>query len=571
MLSNGFIPGVWEEEINVDDFLNLNKKQWSGGGFSDYDHELSVPSGYDVISDKQRLFKYLSPFIDKEYLYINNNQSSYIEEEIYSSYVSTSESRKMIESGLVVESKEDERTAFFQPDIASIPLYGTRYLIKERKNYLKELDKQFQSNEWLQRKIEHHQSINSLYQFESFASKHKINVKKPAKRAKDVANYIWLTSLYAFCEKVETPFTLYSVLSLLDIYIERDIQGKEIEEVEAQRIVDELYCKVAALKELINSENKSFGVNLVIASGRVCKTTYRIIKSAERYDENKMPFQLVLNSSAFPNDLLSGFQRLFGKGHTFSLSKSMRKRDKMNLSITPFHTFFQNHRDVTLQLGSIDMEKLLMISINGGRDVDSDTKFHAVKRALPTDDLNFDTVIECFEEYLTYFLTSYVEYMNAFAYYYDYYHSFSFRRALITDYPHYLLHVPFHHISGVINILTAIYEEQFEIEKNDKGYIEKIVTLTNKKEEFVCQKINDYIHQEIQRLLFYKNGRYSVVFFSDLPFFKEEDDFGMDEFSPFSLRYTSFSGFQSINDKEFKNFMEEFKIKSYTHVRIQKE
>lgn len=568
MDNRGFIPGVWEEEINVTDFLNLNSKKWSGP-IKKQVHELFFDEEYDVLKDENEIFTFLVPLQKEISMVYNKKHVLYLGEKTYSNYTETSDRKKFLEIGLISPEKEEEKWAFVQPELCTVPLYGTKEIVRTLKQYVKDLDKQFQTQEWTHRKISHHRSIKAIQEYEEFALKHGVNVRKPCTSAVEVANSLWMTSLYSLLENPEVSFSFHSIFSFLDIFIEKDIQKKKLKEREAQLLVDELYCKLAALRGIAKCSG-IFDFSVTMASSKLNKTSYRLLESALEYKYFKIPFQLIFNTEEFPKEIYEKVEELFNINHPISISQSLRKRDANNLSLTSAHTFFRNFEDITMHFASFDLQKAFVVALNGGKDVGTNSNVQQVTKALDSKQLDFDSALMQFEMFLKYYITLYTEYINTYAYYFDMFHDFPFRQSMISSYPYYLMNVAYHNVSPVVNLLTAIYEEAFELKTNKKGYIEEIVPLTDNREEFIGAKLNEIIHNETKRMLFYKNGHYNILFFAECPFFKKEDRFDTHLLSPMSFSKTSFSGFQLVEENEFEKFFNEFISSNYTHIRIRK-
>lgn len=564
-----FIPGMWEEEIKVEDFIKINKSNYHSGDFLTRTHTLEFENGYDVLKDEKQKFIFLPPFEGKEDDLDKKNKGIYIKEEIYTHYIETGDRKKMKQTSLLVRTDESERTSFFQPDVGVVPLYGTRATVNNLKKYIKDMDKQFQSVEWIQRRISHFRALEALERFETFAREHNINVKKPAKNAIEAAKMLWITVFYATIEDNDVPFSLYSIFELLDIFIENDLKQKIIQEKDAQRLVDELYVKMASLERL-SQINIPFGFNLTIGSGSITKTTYRFVESAKKFRGMQIPFQLIFHSEEFPSDLAKEFDELFRKGHRFALSQSFRRKDDTTLTVTSSHTFFRNYEDVTIQLASLDLKKAFIIAINGGKEVVTNTNFYQVSQKISPKELNYKNAMEKFEAFLKYFITLYSEYMNVYTYYYDQFHKLPFRQSLTTEYPHYLINMAYHNVTPLIKVLTSLWTGEYELKINNQNYIEDIIVTGNKEEEFIASHLNRIINEETKKILFYKNGNYNIVFFSEMPFFQTQDKYKLEKIRPKSFERTSFSGYQSIKSEDFLEFIQHFTRTTYTHIRLNK-
>lgn len=564
-----FIPGLWEEEANVEDFININGKEYDEGDFVIKEHDLKIEKGYDILKDEDKKFSYIGPFEYGKYDSKDVKKKIFINEEVYTKYTESGDRKKLRDSRLLVKANESERTSFFQPDISLIPLYGTRAIINNLKQYIKDMDKQFKSVDWIQRRINHFRSLESLVKFEEFAKEHRVAVKKPATNSIEVAQSLWITTLYAVYEDADIPFSLYSIFDLLDIYLEYDLRKGNFDESTAQKIVDELYAKLASLSELSDIV-VPFDFNLTIRSNKIYKTTYRFIEAARAFGDNQIPIQLIFNEKEFPKDLMTEFNSLFNEGHRFAVSQSFRKKSDTSLTLTSSHTFFRNYEDVTIQLASFDLKKAFLIALNGGKDIETNTNFYQISQRVNSSKLSYEEVMTKFEAYLKYYITLYSEYMNVYTYYYDQYHRLPFRQSLTTEYPHYLMNMAYHNVTPLIKVLTAIKKKEYKLLTDKKGYIEDVIPNDESEDSVIAEHLNKIINNETEKILFYKNGNYNIVFFSEKSFFQNEDGYKLSTFEPGAFERTSFSGFKSLTGDQFLEFLGFFPESTYSHIRLHK-
>lgn len=572
MRSESFIPGVWEEEISVSDFLNLNKKEWKESYFqSKRKHLIDMEDTYDVLLDKEDKFFYFPSLKERFFKELKMESTGlFLDDVNFFKFTEAIERKKMLDANLLLELNNSDQKSFIQPDINAVAVYGTRFIIKDIKEYLKKLDSQLQTQEWMHKKINLNRSVEALHCFEEFAKEYGVQVKKPSKDAIEAARSMWITVVYSIIENERTSFSLYSSLSVLDVFIENDIKAKKINEEQAQKLIDEFHCKIGALNQFLEGSSGKGSLNLNIASNFITKTTMRYLESASCYSHLKVPIQLLFNSKEFPHQIEETLSTLYAKGFPISFSQTLRKRNDMGLSVTPFQAYFKNYEDVVFQFNSFDLHKALLIAINGGKEVNTNTNFYQVARALRKEEIHFDTVFYQFESYLRYFITLYAQQVNIYAYYYDRYHDNPFKESLISHYPHYLINLSFHNLTKVVSVLTAVYEQKFELSLGDKGVITAIEIRTTNFEDFIGARLNEIIHHEVNRLLFYKDGNYNVTLFSELPFFEKEDEIEISSLSPISFLKTSFSGFKLVEEKKFITFLREFKDTGYTHIKLKK-
>ncbi len=563
----GFIPGIWEEEISVNDFLNLNRNQWKEG-YSAVDSGFKISSVYNAVRDDEKNFRYIKPFREEDTLMYDYGYERFISEEEYEYFTDTVDRKKFIDIGLIVKATNEERKAFLQPDLCVVPLYGTKFLIKTLKQYIKDLDKQFQTQEWIHRKIGSYRSIEAIQKFEEFALQQGINVRKPCKNALEVINIIWLEALYCQMEDGKVSFAFHNIFDFLDIYIEKDLKSGILNEIKAQRLVEELYCKLGAIRSKGKIKN-TFSYGIIIDGTKLNNTTFRLLKSIQNHKEFILPLQIIISETVLPKKLITHLEVIFQTGHPISLSKILKDEYRNNVALTSTQLSFRNFEDVPMNFGSFDLKKGLIVALNGGRDVNKKTAIQQVTKALRVDcELVYEKVWNQLEVFLKYYITAYVEYSNLCAYYFDMFHNLPFRNALVSSYPYYLINLAFHNIEELLKILFSIKEQQIKIVKDEKGYIKDIIPLVNGYDLNILNNLQLHINEEVDRMLFYKNGHFKVTLFEKEPFFTNRSEVGEETSEIPNYIDLNLYRERKIKVNELEIYINKFKDSLYSCVRL---
>jgi len=568
MDNRGFIPGIWEVEINVNDFLNLNRNQLNGDLKVEH-FKMSIPNDYDLIRDNKKLFAYLKAFHEENMLMYDYDYELFISEEKYTLYTNTSDKKKFMDIGLIVKTSDEERKSFIHPDLCVIPLYGTKYLIKTLKQYIKDLDKQFQTQEWIHRKIENHRSILAIQEFEEFALRQGINVRRPCKNSIEVANVIWLESIYSNLENDKIPVVFNNIFDFIDIFLERDLKNGTIDEVSAQQIIDELYCKLAALQKK-NKYQGRFNHSIVLDTSKLNNTTYRLLSSAVKYKEFNAPFQLIFSGEGLSDEIINNLKELFDKEHPLSISKVKDGIDIYNSSLNSSHLFFKSFEDISMMFASFDLYKGLITALNGGKDIATNINVQQVTKGLMDKELSYEAIMNQMELFFKYYITLYTEYTNSYAYYFDMFHNLPFRNSLISSYPYYLMNLSFHNVSSTVKILNAVKKGKFEVVRNDKGFIEKVIPLIEEHSSSVENDIHKIIHQETKRMLFYKNGHFNLVFFEHNAFFEQGNSNVVSNMNQRLPSNMVLADTIKLNTTEFNSYLSNFGTSPYSYIQLYK-
>lgn len=312
---NGFKVGVWKDEINVRDFIQLNYKEYTGdasflagatprtknlmkkvqglfalerqfGGVLDIDTSTvisltSFAPGYidkenEIIVGMQTnrpLKRGLNPFggmrmVRQACEAYGYKVSDKIEEEfrfrtthnegVFSAY--TDEMRLARRCHVITGLPDAYGRGRIIGDYRRVALYGVDRLIEEKKKDKKNLSKgKFNTTE-IRIDEELHKQINALEQLKEMASMHGFDISQPAANAREAIQWTYFAYLGAIKEQNGAAMSLGRVSSFFDIYIERDIANGTLTEEQAQELMDDFVIKLRIARHLRTPEyNELFG------------------------------------------------------------------------------------------------------------------------------------------------------------------------------------------------------------------------------------------------------------------------------------------------------------------------
>ena len=144
-------------------------------------------------------------------------------------------------------------------DYRRVALYGTERLKEDKINTLSNLDVEM-TDEIIQLREELSMQIRALADIEVMADSYGIDVRKPAVSAKEAVQAVYIAYLAGCKENNGAATSLGRTSTFLDIYIQRDLEAGIITEAEAQELIDQFVIKLRLIRHLRTPEyNELFG------------------------------------------------------------------------------------------------------------------------------------------------------------------------------------------------------------------------------------------------------------------------------------------------------------------------
>ena len=298
-----FIPGKWQSEINVRDFIQKNytlyegdasfladptkatfelwqkcckllKEEHDKGGVLDMDTKvvstiISHEAGYidkelekivGLQTDKP-LKRSLQPFggirmaetACKSYGYEVDSEIS----EIFSKYrkthnqgvfdVYTPEMKAARHSAIITGLPDAYGRGRIIGDYRRVALYGIDRLIEDKQEQFKSLEGEM-TPERIQLREEITDQISALKDMKKLGQIYGFDISKPAKNAQEAIQWLYFGYLSAVKEQNGAAMSIGRTSTFLDIYIERDLKRGLITEEQAQEMIDHFIMKLRLVK-----------------------------------------------------------------------------------------------------------------------------------------------------------------------------------------------------------------------------------------------------------------------------------------------------------------------------------
>lgn len=300
-----FKSGLWQEQINVRDFVTNNITPYDGDGSFlcgasattqqlwqiclDAIKEERANNGVRAIDNQlvSTITSHAAGYIDREKEIIvglqtdmllkramkpyggiavvekacseNGVEISPIVKEIFTKYAKThndgvfdvynNEIRTFRSLGILTGLPDNYARGRIIGDYRRLALYGTTRLIEAKKADQLIFNGPM-TDERIRLREEIAEQIKALKEVEELGRIYGLDLTRPAETAQEAVQWVYMAYLAAVKEQDGAAMSLGNVSSFLDIYIERDIEAGKITEVYAQELIDQFVMKLRMVRHL---------------------------------------------------------------------------------------------------------------------------------------------------------------------------------------------------------------------------------------------------------------------------------------------------------------------------------
>ncbi len=320
-------------------------------------------------------------------------------------------------------------------DYRRVALYGVDVLIEEKKNELDILNTDELTQEIIRNREEISEQIKALKELKIMASKYGFDISEPAKDSKEAVQWLYFGYLGAIKDQNGAAMSLGRTSSFLDIYFERDLKNGTITEQDAQEIMDHFVMKLRLVRFLRTPEyNELFSGDPVWVTesiggmgidGRtlVTKNSFRILHTLENLGPAPEPNLTVLWSTRLPE----GFKRYTTELSIKTSSIQYENDDLMRISLGDDYGIaccvspMKIGKQMQFFGARANLAKTLLYAINGGRDEISGKQVTPKYAPITSEYLDYDEVMERFNQMMDYVARIYIKALNAIHYMHDKY------------------------------------------------------------------------------------------------------------------------------------------------------
>ena len=320
-------------------------------------------------------------------------------------------------------------------DYRRVALYGVDVLIALKKEELEVLDTNEFTEEIIREREEISEQIKALNALKVMAAKYGYDISKPASNAKEAVQWLYFGYLGAIKDQNGAAMSIGRTSTFLDIYFERDLADGTLTEEEVQEIMDHFVMKLRLVRFLRTPEyNELFSGDPVWVTesiggmgidGRtlVTKNSFRILHTLENLGPAPEPNLTVLWSTRLPE----GFKRYTTDLSIKTSSIQYENDDLMRITLGDDYGIaccvspMKIGKQMQFFGARANLAKTLLYAINGGRDEKSGKQVTPKFAPITSEYLDYDEVIEKFDQMMEYVAKIYIKALNAIHYMHDKY------------------------------------------------------------------------------------------------------------------------------------------------------
>ena len=375
-------------------------------------------------------------------------------------------------------------------DYRRVALYGVDRLIEEKKKDKKALADGFLCDEEIRLSEELFRQIDFLGKLKEMAAMYGYDISRPARDSREAVQWLYFGYLGAIKEQNGAAMSLGRVSTFLDVYFERDLACGKYTESEIQELLDDFVMKLRMARHLRTPEyNELFAgdpmwiteaIGGMGEDGRtlVTKSSFRILHTLYNLKPSAEPNMTVLWSVSLPD----AFKRYAAKVSCDTDSIQYENDDVMrpkfgdDYAIACCVSAMRVGKDMQFFGARANLVKLLLMSLNGGRDEKSGLQVGPKGNRFEGEVLDYDTAIRLMNEYRPWLAKTYVKAMNIIHFMHDKYAYEKIQMALHDTEVHRFMAFGIAGLSVLADSLSAIKHAKVRVVRDETGLITDFVT-----------------------------------------------------------------------------------------------
>lgn len=386
-------------------------------------------------------------------------------------------------------------------DYRRVALYGIDRLIEEKKKDKDRIASGLMDAEQIRRLEELFQQINFLGKLKDMAAMYGYDISMPATDSKEAVQWLYFAYLGAIKEQNGAAMSLGRTSTFLDIYFERDLKNGKYTEQQLQEIMDDFVMKLRMARHLRTPEyNELFAgdpmwitesIGGMGEDGRtlVTKNSYRMLNTLYTLGPSAEPNLTVLWSASLPDNFKHYAARVSCDTHAIQYESDdlMRPIYGDDYGIACCVSAMRLGKDMQFFGARANLAKLLLMSLNGGRDERYDMQVGPQMPVYEDEYLDYDKVMERMNFYRDWLARTYVTAMNMIHYMHDKYAYEKTQMALHDTDVHRYMAFGAAGLSALADSLSAIKYAKVRVIRDGNGLIKDFETTG----EFPCYGNDD--------------------------------------------------------------------------------
>ena len=346
----------------------------------------------------------------------------------------TPEMRAARKSGIITGLPDAYGRGRIIGDYRRVALYGTDWLIADKKEQLAtSLVRMTGDNIRLREELS--EQIRALGELAKLGEIYGYDITKPASNAKEAIQWLYFGYLAAVKEQNGAAMSLGRTSTLLDIYIQRDLERGLITEEQAQEYIDHFIMKLRLVKFARTPEYNALfsgdptwvteSIGGVGVDGRplVTKTSFRYLHTLDNLGTAPEPNLTVLWSTRLPKAFKEYCAKMSIKSSSIQYENDdlMRPTHGDDYAIACCVSSMRIGKEMQFFGARANLAKCLLYAINGGVDEKSKVQVGPKYRPVEGEYLDYDDVMAKFDDMMEWLAELYVNTLNIIHYMHDKY------------------------------------------------------------------------------------------------------------------------------------------------------
>ncbi|SPP30013.1 pyruvate formate lyase I [Brochothrix thermosphacta] len=320
-------------------------------------------------------------------------------------------------------------------DYRRVALYGIDHLIALKKADLNTSNDNAMLEDVIRQREEINEQIRALAELKKLGQTYGFDISRPAANTQEAFQWLYLGYLAAIKEQNGAAMSLGRTSTFLDIYIERDLKNGTLTEESVQEIVDHFIMKLRLVKfartpdynELFSGDPTwvTESIGGVGEDGRhlVTKNSFRFLHTLSNLGPAPEPNLTVLWSTRLPQ----GFKNFCAMMSIETSAIQYENDDVMrsdwgdDYGIACCVSAMRIGKQMQFFGARANLAKTLLYAINGGVDEKSKEQVSPAYRAVTSEVLDFDEVMEKYDVMMDWIAELYLNTLNVIHFMHDKY------------------------------------------------------------------------------------------------------------------------------------------------------
>jgi formate C-acetyltransferase len=349
--------------------------------------------------------------------------------------VYTPEIMKCRKSGIITGLPDAYGRGRIIGDYRRVALYGVDRLIEVKREERQQIDDMWPTDEVIRQREELAEQLRALEDLIAMGKLYDCDISRPAADAQEAVQWTYLAYLGAVKEANGAAMSIGRISTFLDIYIERDLSEKILDEAGAQELWDQLVQKLRIVRFLRTPEYDALfsgdpywatecvaGMSLD-GQPLVTKSSYRMLHTLTNLGPAPEPNITVLWSKHMPEN----FKKYCVQVSRNTSSLQYENDDLMrpywgdDYGIACCVSAMRLGKQMQFFGARVNLAKALLYAINGGRDEVSGEQVAPPTPPVIGEELDYDDVHAKFDNVMEWLARTYVHAMNCIHYMHDKY------------------------------------------------------------------------------------------------------------------------------------------------------